>query len=291
LNYLKIKKIANYRYKNDDENNARNDYIVIKSKFETDDLKKRCEKRVAIATRIVDYIYMRFDDTQTSEEQAISFSRLDLIKNHNNNLFNESANIEEIDDTLFYLLKIRALKIEGEFLVIYNRMRLKRIANTDERYKKEHYKHLSDYYDSKIKQIHIVGEYARKMIESESIASEFVDDYFFMQSDFFMHKYFTGRNEELKRSMTETKFQKLFGELSETQLNIIKDSKSKYIVVVAGPGSGKTKLLTHKLASLYISEDVKHEQMLMLTFSRAAASEFKKRLMGLIGIELQERYP
>ena len=30
-------------------------------------------------------------------------------------------------------------------------------------------------------------------------------------------------------------------------------------------------------------EDVKHEQLLMLTFSRSAATEFKKRLMELIG--------
>ena len=30
-------------------------------------------------------------------------------------------------------------------------------------------------------------------------------------------------------------------------------------------------------------EDVKHEQLLMLTFSRAAATEFKKRLLELIG--------
>lgn len=30
-------------------------------------------------------------------------------------------------------------------------------------------------------------------------------------------------------------------------------------------------------------EDVKHEQLLMMTFSRAAATEFKKRLLGLIG--------
>jgi ATP-dependent DNA helicase RecQ len=30
-------------------------------------------------------------------------------------------------------------------------------------------------------------------------------------------------------------------------------------------------------------EDVKHEQLLMLTFSRAAATEFKKRLLKLIG--------
>ena len=42
-------------------------------------------------------------------------------------------------------------------------------------------------------------------------------------------------------------------------------------------------VLVHKLASLLIMEDVKHEQLLMLTFSRAAATEFKKRLIGLVG--------
>ena len=42
-------------------------------------------------------------------------------------------------------------------------------------------------------------------------------------------------------------------------------------------------MLVHKLASLLLLEDVKHEQLLMLTFSRAAATEFKQRLMELIG--------
>ena len=55
------------------------------------------------------------------------------------------------------------------------------------------------------------------------------------------------------------------------------------MAVAAGPGSGKTKLLVHKLASIVQLEDIKYEQLIMLTFSRAAATEFKKRLMGLIG--------
>lgn len=42
-------------------------------------------------------------------------------------------------------------------------------------------------------------------------------------------------------------------------------------------------MLVHKLASLLQLEDVKHEQLLMLTFSRAAATEFKERLIELIG--------
>ena len=75
----------------------------------------------------------------------------------------------------------------------------------------------------------------------------------------------------------------MFGELSPAQLSIIKNDVAKYILVAAGPGSGKTKVLVHKLASLLLMEDVKHEQLLMLTFSRAAATEFKKRLLKLIG--------
>src|SRR5690606_6140499 len=86
-----------------------------------------------------------------------------------------------------------------------------------------------------------------------------------------------------KRTLTPEKFMKLFGALSPTQLNIINDSSNQYIVVAAGPGSGKTRVLVHKLASLLMTEDVKHEQLLMLTFSRAAATEFKKRLIALIG--------
>lgn len=39
----------------------------------------------------------------------------------------------------------------------------------------------------------------------------------------------------------------------------------------------------HKLAALLLLEDVKHEQLLMLTFSRAAATEFKSSLVALIG--------
>ena len=100
----------------------------------------------------------------------------------------------------------------------------------------------------------------------------------------FIAKYFKGnRAAEIERNITPEKYNQLFGELSDRQAEIINDEESKYIVVAAGPGSGKTRVLVHKLASLLLLEDVKHEQLLMVTFSRAAATEFKKRLIKLIG--------
>ncbi len=122
------------------------------------------------------------------------------------------------------------------------------------------------------------------MVRDYNAALQFVHDYFQMDFKKFIAKYFKGeRVNEINRNITLKKYNRIFGELSDTQLNIINDTESKYIVVAAGPGSGKTRVLVHKLASLLMLEDVKNEQLLMLTFSRAAAVEFKKRLISLIG--------
>ncbi len=193
--------------------------------------------------------------------------------------------IEDIEDTLFYLSRIGAIKIEGGFLVVYNRLTIDRVEqNTRTQYKNDDYQKLHQFYENKIQQIHIVGEYARKMIEDYKGALQFVDDYFQLNYTSFLNKYFPGsRQDEIKRNITPDKFRQLFGSLSPTQLKIIKDNQTRYIVVAAGPGSDKTRVLVHKLASLLLMEDVKHEQLLMVTFSRAAATEFKKRLLQLIG--------
>lgn len=122
------------------------------------------------------------------------------------------------------------------------------------------------------------------MVSDYDAALQYVHDYFQMDYRQFIGKYFKGnRIEEINRNLTPAKYRELFGQLSTRQKEIIEDHESRCIVVAAGPGSGKTRVLVHKLASLLLLEDVKHEQLLMLTFSRAAATEFKSRLLQLIG--------
>ena len=221
------------------------------------------------------------------EEVLVEFSVLELKDAYENAImsFGKKVSLQEVEDALFYLSRIEAIKIEGGFLVIYNRLTIERLEQDNKRrYKMEDYQKLRQFYENKIQQIHIVGEYARKMISDYRGALQFVEDYFHLNYAAFLNKYFKGsRQEEIKRNITPAKFRELFGELSPTQLKIIKDQETKYIVVAAGPGSGKTRVLVHKLASLLLMEDVKHEQLLMLTFSRSAATEFKKRLLKLIG--------
>lgn len=255
-------------------------------------LKNKMDKRHELAIFIVGYLYGKTNaniekDESKKKEVLVEFSVHDLkeVFVKERKLFKVEITTEDIEDTLFYLSRIDAIKIEGGFLVIYNRLAIERIEqNNLVQYKTEDYKKLQQFYENKIQQIHIVGEYARKMIEDYKGALQFVDDYFQLNYTSFLKKYFPGsRHDEIKRNITPPKFRKLFGSLSPMQLKIINDNQAKYIAVLAGPGSGKTRVLVHKLASLLLMEDVKHEQLLMLTFSRAAATEFKKRLLQVIG--------
>ena len=256
-------------------------------------LAEKLEKRCGLAQFIVDYLFdksnqqVKVEGNEQKEEVLIEFSVHELKAAYETclRLFTHLISIEDIEDTLFYLSRIDAIKIEGGFLVVYNRLTIERLEqNNKKQYTKDDYEKLNQFYENKVQQIHIVGEYARKMIEDYRDALQFVEDYFHLNYSSFLQKYFPGsKANDLKLRMTPTKFRQLFGELSPTQLKIINDNESKYIVVAAGPGSGKTRVLVHKLASLLLMEDVKHEQLLMLTFSRAAVTEFKKRLFKLIG--------
>lgn len=267
-------------------------HLIVQLQEKKYKLKDKLEKRFELCRFILNYLYelssnQEINEETGKEEVLVEFSVIELMDGFNRHmqLLGTNTCAKEIEDALFYLSRIDALKIEGGFLVIYNKLTIERIEkDSKRRYKLEDYQKLDQFYQNKIQQIHIVGEYARQMIEDYKSALQFVDDYFRLNYSAFLAKYFKGsRTEDIKRNITPAKFRQLFGELSPTQLKIINDKSSKNIVVAAGPGSGKTKILVHKLASLILMEDVKHDQLLMLTFSRAAATEFKKRLIKLIG--------
>lgn len=227
----------------------------------------------------------------TAKESALGdevyFSLHSLWKDYGYDLSRrEDATLKDVADTLLYLKRIRAINLSGGFMVLHNRLTIERlVTNNFRQYKKEDYAQLDNYYAQKFQQIHIVGEYANLMLRDKDKAREYVRNYFEQNYQDFVQKWFKGeRRREIKEHISPTRFKKIFGDLSEKQLAVI-DDRSQFIQVAAGPGSGKTRVLVHKLASLLVREDVRPEELLMLTFSRAAATEFKTRLVELIGGE------
>lgn len=274
--------IRNYIEKHTD---AALDRVSIVPKVKLETFRSKRNSCVNIAKFIVSFLFDRSAAEKTEKEEIlVGYSILEL-----KNAYEKSRAVkvsdQDIEEALLYLAKIDSMKLEGGFLVIYSGMEITRLELDNKiKYKKDDYKQLNDFYQQKIQQIHIVGEYANMMVKDYNAALQFVNDYFQLDYKKFLNKYFEGeRSKEIERNITPQKYEKLFDVLSEKQREIIDDNTSQYIVVTAGPGSGKTRVLVHKLASLLLLEDVKHEQLLMVTFSRAAVTEFKQRLYELIG--------
>ena len=77
-------------------------------------------------------------------------------------------------------------------------------------------------------------------------------------------------------------FESAYQKLNPTQKKAV-DSIEGPVLVMAGPGTGKTQVLTVRIANILKETDTDPGSILALTFTEAAAKEMKERLVRLIG--------
>ena len=74
----------------------------------------------------------------------------------------------------------------------------------------------------------------------------------------------------------------LIADLNTSQRKVVRHDKGP-LLVVAGPGTGKTRTLTHRIAYLIKQKGISAQQILAVTFTHKAAQEMQDRLEGLLG--------
>jgi ATP-dependent DNA helicase RecQ len=229
-------------------------------------------------------ITSRVTNQEGDEKQLLEFSILELQQ------YLGIKSTKAVDKALLHLHELKVVELGQGRFIYYSPMtiqKLEKMSLPNKRYTKQEYQErLKPFYQRKMESVHIVGEYSSRLIrdsqQNSHSAQSFMRDYFTLSYDNFIRKY-QALKDKFRFPMTEQRYQKIFQSLSDEQQKIIDDKSSQAIMILAGPGSGKTKVLVHKIASLILQEDIKPEQFLMLTYSRTAMLEFKSRLFQLLG--------
>lgn len=86
----------------------------------------------------------------------------------------------------------------------------------------------------------------------------------------------------MSKNLTKTPFQEAYKKLNPAQKKAV-DTIDGPVLVVAGPGSGKTQVLALRVAQILQETDMRPSNVLCLTFTDSASHNMRERLMSFMG--------
>ena len=144
---------------------------------------------------------------------------------------------------------------------------------------------LEIHYQGQVTQIHVMVEYARRGLEAMADALHLAMDYFSLGQEAFLKRWLPDRDKEIERQTTPESWRAIVESLNNpAQQRIVADDREQTnVLVLAGPGSGKTRVLVHRIAFLVRARRENPRGILALAYNRHAAVEIRRRLADLIG--------
>ncbi len=247
------------------------------------------EKRQSIAKIALERILANIPlDTKPGADLLVEFSAEQLMIALRQDLL-AATEIKDplaaVERALNFLHEQKIITLQQGLAVFRQAMTIRVLPEAKaRRYSKGDYQPLSQHYSERVFQIHVMNEYARRGLEKIGQALAFVVAYFAMDKTEFVKRYFADRREVLERATSQQSFQRIVSDLQNPeQIALVAGAEDKNVLILAGPGSGKTRVVVHRCAYLLRVKRVPARSILVLCFNRNAASELRRRLSDLTG--------
>jgi len=268
------------------------DYIKLKvqGKYSWSQIERFGEKRRVIASKLLQFLIGKLAPASKGKDLMVQSTFGELVGVIESDLelsqvIPPNQRQRAIEHVLLYLHKQEVLTLNHGMTVMRRAMTIEVNADKKGSYLKDDYLRLDEHYSEKRIQVHVMREYAEVALGAMASALELVLHYFTDSKDAFLQRYFSGREEVLKHATSEESWRSIVEDLSTQQRLIVVDDDDVNRLVLAGPGSGKTRVIVHRIAYLLRVRRVPANAIVALTFNRHAANEIRRRLLSLVGAD------
>lgn len=193
--------------------------------------------------------------------------------------------IAALERALMYLHEQRVIVLQQGLAVFRAAMTIRfQPQARGEKYKVSDYQPLEHHYRERVLQVHVMSEFARRGLARIQEALSLVLAYFSLGKEEFIRRYLSAKPELLKHATTAQSFNRIVTELANTaQIKLVTAPVGRNLLILAGPGSGKSTTVVHRCAYLLRVERVRPQSVLVCCFNHHAATELRRRLRNLVG--------
>ncbi len=190
-----------------------------------------------------------------------------------------------MDRALLWLHEQEVIKLNKGLAVFRPAMTIRLQQRERRGFARADFEPLALHYAGQVLQIHVMAEFAERGLAAMSEALRLASDYFTLKEEAFLKRWLPGRDSEIGRQTTPESWRKIVENLKNpVQQRIVADDREETnVLILAGPGSGKTRVLVHRIAYLIRVRRESARGILALAYNRHAAVDIRRRLLELIG--------
>jgi ATP-dependent DNA helicase RecQ len=254
-----------------------------------DNLRKLSERRARAADIVLQRLLARIPkDAPTQADLLVEFTFEELRHAIESDLVLRSETPDlnaTVERSLLFLHEQKVIELRQGLAIFRSAMtlRLNRQKN-GQRYGNADFEPLASHYRERILQVHVMGEYARRGLERMEEALELVLAYFRLGREEFVQRYVPLKAAVREHATTAASYERIVSDLENAdQIRIVTAPLNRNLLVLAGPGSGKTRTVVHRTAFLLRVHRVRARSILVCCFNRSAALELRSRLVELVG--------